>query len=97
MLYDYEEERIKDILKWIDQNLDKPTSFSRSSKPRVFNTAISWYKDTAKEHITYMRELATILEGHGISIEVLQTEKPGYIVYEDNYQITADPFTETNS
>jgi len=44
-----------------------------------------------------MRELATILEGQGISIEVLQTEKPGYIVYEDNYQVTADPFTETNS
>jgi len=54
LLYDYEEERIKDILKWVDQNLDKPTSFSRSSKPRVFNTAIiSWYKDkdTAKEHM----------------------------------------------
>jgi len=44
-----------------------------------------------------MRELASILEGHGISVELLQTERPGYIVYEDNYQVTAEPFIETNS
>ena len=97
LLYDYEEERVKEIHQWFNQNLDKPFSFSRSSKPRALYKAISWYKDSAKEHIAYMRELASILEGHGISVELLQTERPGYIVYEDNYQVTAEPFIETNS
>ena len=95
LLYEYEVERVKVIHKWFNENLVKPTSFNRSSKPQALNKAISWFKDSAKEQISYMRELATILEGHGIEVMVLQTERPGYIVYEDEHQITAEPFTDT--
>jgi len=97
LLYEYEIERVKEIHKWFNENLEKPSSFNRSSKPHALNKAISWYKDTAKEHIALMRELALILEGHGFDVLVLQTEKPGYIVYEDEHQITAEPYSETGA
>jgi hypothetical protein len=32
-----------------------------------------------------------ILENYGISIRVFKTAKPGYIVYEDEFQIVAEP------
>jgi len=97
LLYEYEVERVKEIHKWFNENLVKPSSFNRSSKPHALNKAISWFKDSAKEQIAYMRELATILEEHGIEVIVLQTERPGYIVYEDEHQITAEPFAETSA
>lgn len=34
-------------------------------------------------------------DAHGIEVEVLHTERPGYVVYEDEYQVAAEPFTET--
>ena len=42
-----------------------------------------------------MRVLVQILVAHGIVVEVLRTERPGYIVYEDAYQVAAEPFKET--
>ena len=97
LLYNYEVERVKEIHQWFNENLAKPNSFNRSSNPHALNKAISWFKDSAKEQIAYMRELVTILEGHGIEVMVLQTERPGYIVYEDRHQVTTEPFTETSA
>ncbi|HFD86142.1 MAG TPA: hypothetical protein ENJ35_00525 [Gammaproteobacteria bacterium] len=97
LLYEYELVRVKEIHTWFNQYLDKPASFRRSSRLHALNKAISWFKDSAKEHIAYMRELATILEGHGFEVAVLQTDRPGYIVYEDAHQITAEPFSETGA
>jgi len=57
--------------------------------------AISWFKDTAKEHIAQMYALSRIIEAHGVHIEVLRTNRPGYIVYDDVFQITAEPYADT--
>jgi hypothetical protein len=84
-----------EIYNWFRSNLKKPTSFSRSSKPHVKNVAISWFKDSAVEHIAKMRQLASILEAHGIIVDTVKTERAGYIVYEDAHQIAAEPFRET--
>ena len=42
-----------------------------------------------------MRECQRILEAHGIVVEMLVTQRPGYIVYEDAYQVAAYPFADT--
>ena len=44
-----------------------------------------------------MRELVAILEAHDIAVEMLQTERPGYVVYEDTYQIVAEAFSDTGA
>ena len=97
LLYDYEIARVEEIHRWFNKNLKEPISFSRSSKHHAFNKAISWFKDSAWEHIHYMRELAAILEEHDIGVEVIQTERPGYIVYEDEYQVTAEAFKDSGA
>ncbi len=39
-----------------------------------------------------MWELKAVIENHGFIIEVMKTDRPGYVVYEDEYQIVAEPF-----
>ena len=33
-----------------------------------------------------------ILEQHGIYVKKIKTDKPGYVVYEDDWQLVAEPF-----
>ncbi len=94
-LLPYEQTAYEEIYNWFRKNLKKPRSFSRSSKPHAKKVAISWFKDTASEHIEKMYALSQILESHGVCVEIIHTERPGYIVYEDSYQVAAEPFGET--
>ena len=91
----HEEAVYRDIYKWFQKNLRRPRSFTRSSKPHAKKVAISWFKESASEHIAKMREIMAILEGHGIHTEMIATTRPGYIVYEDAYQIAAEPYADT--
>ena len=90
----HEEEQHDVIRRWFSENLEKPTRFTASKPPfyRKQPKAISWFKDEAHEHIARIREMIAILQGHGISVQVLKTERVGYVVYEDAYQIVAEPF-----
>ena len=84
---------VKKTFKWFNKNLPVPNRFSRSSKRTAKAVAISWFKSSAKECIKQMQELASILYIHDIPIKVIKTRRPGYIVYEDDYQIVAQPFS----
>jgi len=82
------------IFDWFNKNLRIPTRFTRSrpTRDRKKNKAISWFKDTAHEHLGRVRSLVTILDRHGVSVRMLKTERVGYVVYEDEHQIVAEPF-----
>jgi hypothetical protein len=84
-----------EIYRWFRVHLKVPASFTRSRKPHAKEVAISWFKSTAVEHIRQMRLLAQILEMHGVHVKMLRTERPGYIVYEDEFQVAAQPFKNT--
>ena len=90
----HEEEQHDRIRKWFNDHLEKPTRFTASKPPfyRKKKKAISWFKDTAQEHLARMRLLVAILQNHGVSVRMLKTERVGYVVYEDEYQIVAEPF-----
>jgi hypothetical protein len=83
--------------KWFDDRLEKPTRFTTSKPPnyRKPNKAISWFKDTATDNLSHIRDLMGILENHGIAVQMLKTDRVGYVVYEDEFQIVAEPFSET--
>jgi hypothetical protein len=95
-LLHYEEEQHDRIRKWFNENLEKPKRFTASKPPfyRKQNKAISWFKDSAREHLTRIRDLVAILENHGISVQMLKTDRVGYVVYEDEFQIVAEPFMD---
>ena len=96
-LHASERHTYEDLYEWFRKNLRRPRSFTRSSKPHAKKVAISWFKDTAHEHIRRMRRLADVLEAHGIQITMIRTERPGYIVYEDRHQVAAEPFSDTGA
>ena len=90
--------RLRDILEWFNDNLDVPYRFNRAkskNNDRQSTKGISWFKDNARKHISMMRELMAILAEHGYAIEQIRTQRPGYIVFEDNNQIVAEPFQDT--
>ncbi len=49
-------------------------------------------KSDAKEAIEYFWKLKLILDHVGHSIEVLKVKNPGKVVYEDNFQLVAEPY-----
>ena len=83
------------IVKRFVDNLVEPKKFSRKNKKTEATRWISRFKETAVEHINQMRELCRILEEYEIPIEVVKTDTPWYIIYEDDYQIVAEPFKQT--
>jgi hypothetical protein len=91
----HEQALYDEIYEWFRTNLRNPKRFARSSKPHAKNVALSWFKDEATEHIARMRCMAEILERHGLEVEMLRTNRPGYVVYEDRFQVVAEPVSET--
>lgn len=91
-LPDWDERRLDEISEWFGVHLPQPKRVARSARPHGKHRALSWFKASAREHIAQARELASVLEGHDILTEMLQTDRPGYIVYEDEFQVLAEPF-----
>lgn len=89
---DWDEARVAALYDWFGRNLANPTRMARSRRPNGHAAAVSWFKPTAHEHIARARELAAILEEYGVPTRVLTTERPGYVVYEDDFQVVAEPF-----
>ncbi len=85
----YEERHLKEILVWFEKNLPLP------DRSRLDERAIFWFKGGADECARRIWDLAGIVEGHGLATELVKTTRPGYVVYEDDYQVAAIPFRDT--
>lgn len=84
-LGDESQERVHELLRWFNCNLPIPDRFARSRRPHARKRAISWFKPTADECLIRMEALAEVVQGRGIEVERLATDRPGYVVYEDEY------------
>jgi hypothetical protein len=80
--------QLSDLKAWFSKNLEKPTSFGRSK----LRLGICWFKTDAAEHISRIWEMVHILERNGIYVKKIRTDKPGYVIYEDEWQLVAEPF-----
>lgn len=81
-------EYLNRLLHWFSENLEKPTSFGRGKLP----LGICWFKLDATQHITGIWRMVQVLERHGIYVKKIKTGKPGYVIYEDDWQVVAEPF-----
>jgi hypothetical protein len=79
----YEVEQLENLYEWFNNNLPCPP-FESAGWSR---DAVSWFKDSAIEQIKKMRDLSVILDSHGLLVRTLRSEKPGRVLYEDEYQI----------
>ena len=91
--------RLESHLAWFRKNLDIPKKFTRSKSKgawRVDDTkGLSWFKGTAAEMLVHAHDLAALLNESGHPIEILHSDRIGYIVYEDLHQVIAEPFSDT--
>lgn len=93
-----ETETLQDTFAWFSKHLPKPERFSRKRNSyHRDQRGIAWFKDTATEHIQRIREIVAILEVHGCTVSMLTSARAGYVVYEDDYQVVAEPFSETGA
>ncbi len=97
LLYPYEEEEHDELRYWFNTYLDRPTRFTAAKRPhyRKKRKAICWFRDSAQTHIWQMWGFVAILHDHGVTVLMLKAERVGYVVYEDRYQVVAEPFADT--
>jgi hypothetical protein len=88
-------ELLESLLSWFKTNLAIPERFNRTKSKGYYRrktAGVSWLKPSALEHIDKMRALVVILEKNGYSVSKITTNRPGYIIFEDDYQVIAEPF-----
>lgn len=93
-LPDYEDERLGELILWFNRNLRRPNRFSRSSRRSRPGSAVCWFRPTAREHLARAHELAAILEENGVLVWRIKAPKVGYVVYEDEHQVVAEPVSD---
>ena len=81
-------EELRDLLEWFSQHLPAPELLSN---PR-HKSALSWFKPESKESITRVWSMVRILEQNGVVINKITTGNPGFVIYEDEWQIVAKPW-----
>jgi hypothetical protein len=79
---------LRELQTWFSGNLKKPTSFGRDT----LRLGICWFKTESTEHISRIWAMVHILERNGIYVKKIRTDRPGYVIYEDEWQLVAEPF-----
>ena len=86
--------RFEALRQWFNVHLPVPARFSLSRGRRAGRRAVCWFRADAVEHLGKVRELAALLERHGAPTRRLRAPRPGYVVYEDAFQVAAVPFRD---
>jgi len=82
-----------EVLRWFAENLDTPNRFTKSGRASNSSCGICWFRPSAHGHIRKARELARVIDRHGIWVHTIKTRHPGYVLFEDEHQIVAEPFS----
>jgi len=82
------------ILDWFDNELDAPNRLARSANSHAHGKALSWFKPEAEEHIAKARQLLSMMARNSIASKMIKTADPGYVLYEEDYQLIAIPFRD---
>jgi len=87
-------------LEWFSKNLLIPKRFNRSASKGYYRRAtkgIAWFREDAGEHISRMYALKRVLEANGHPVHVVRESRVGYVIYEDEAQVIAEPFADTRT
>lgn len=93
-------ELLNEQLDWFAKHLPTPKRFNRTSSKGYYRRAargIAWFRDTASEHLSRMHQMKSVAEQHGYSVHMIREDRVGYVVYEDDVQVIAEPFADTQT
>jgi hypothetical protein len=91
---------LAELLRWFGENLETPDRFNRSKSKGIYRRTtrgIAWFKDNAAECLSRMHRMKGILEKYGHPVTMLAETRIGYVVYEDEFQVVAEPFSDTQT
>lgn len=80
-------ERLEEFYTWFNAHLPCPPY----SRGEFSADAICWFRPAASRCIQRMWDFAALLREFGQRVRVLETERPGKILYRDRYQVVAVP------
>gem|GEM_PF-666422 len=83
----HEYDWLKSELSWLRMHLKSPSCLREDGNHR----AICWFHPRAQRPIEKVRSIAALLEEHGLHVQMLTTDDPGIIIYEDGWQVAAKP------
>ncbi len=89
-LYEYESARLDAIYDWFNEHLPCPPFEMKLRTGEWTPDAVAWFCAEAKAPIQRTWDIVAILREHGIAVRMVTSEKPGRIVYEDEYQVVAE-------
>jgi hypothetical protein len=95
-----ERETLNDHLKWFTANLTTPDRFNRSSSKGHYRRrpkGIAWFRDDASEHLSRMYDIKRVLDANAHFVDILRQDRVGYLVYQDEFQVIAEPFADTRT
>jgi hypothetical protein len=84
----HDADELNELRSWFSESLIRPTSFGRDK----LRLGICWFKTGSTEHISRIWEMVQILQRNGIYVKKIRTDRPGYVIYEDEWQLVAEPF-----
>lgn len=88
----YESDLLRELKVWFDLYLPSPFDYLIDA-PR-YDPAICWFKSSAREYLSRAWELVEILERNDIMIWTIRSPRVGYIHYEDDVQVFAQPYRD---
>lgn len=81
----YDVDFADELLDWFDDHLPVPPY----SRQRWSSNAVCWFKDSATDMIDRVRDAIALLENNDRPVRHLVTDRPGMILYEDDFQVVA--------
>ena len=82
----YEADALWEVLDWFNENLPAPWEVSRR--------AAFWFRPGENRCSKRIWSLAGLLRVQGVHVQPLRARRPGYVEYEDDYQVAAVPFAD---
>lgn len=85
-------------LRWFEHHLDVPERFNRTASKgwyRRETRGIAWLRSTAVDHLAAITSLAACITKCGYATAELRAERVGYVIFEDDVQVIAEPFRDT--
>jgi hypothetical protein len=86
------------LLTWIEHNVELPDRFNRTTSKgwyRRETRGISWLRAGAVQHVQAFRSLADVVARCGYEVSEIHETRVGYLIYEDDVQVVAEPFRDT--
>lgn len=85
-------------IEWFEENLPVPDRFNRTKSKgwyRRETRGIAWLRTSAADHLAAMADLAACIAKCGHATAEVRSERVGYVIYQDEFQLIAEPFRDT--